>query len=172
MAKPYTLYGVGNNVLSPYPPTFISSTAGLISTVMDLATFDAALDHHVLLKKETQDLAWTPFQTNTGEQIPYGMGWFVQQIDETKVIWHYGQWPVFSGLYIKVPQQNLTLILLANSNGVNAPFDMDKGNILVSPFAITFLKQFVFSTYDFAPHQKEAGIALQTYLDDRRTKHP
>ena len=86
MAKPYTLYGEDNNVLSPYPPTFISSTAGLIATVTDLVKFDQALDQHILIKKETQDLAWTPYQTNNGETIPYGLGWFVQEIDDTKVI--------------------------------------------------------------------------------------
>lgn len=166
MAKPYTLYGK-NNVLSPYPPDFIGSSAGLTSTVEDLAKFDHAIDNHLLIKKETQELAWTNFLNNSSQPIPYGLGWFVQQIEGVKVIWHYGQWPVFTGLYIKVPEKNIRLIILTNSTSMNAPFDLDKGDLLVSPVAIRFLQDFVLPGHDFSIQEKAAAAAAETYLEKR-----
>jgi CubicO group peptidase (beta-lactamase class C family) len=167
LAKPYTLYGANENILSPYPPKNIGSSAGLISTVTDLAKFDAAIDQNQLIKKETQELAWTQAVTNSGEKIPYGLGWFVQEIGGLKLIWHYGQWPVFSGLYLKVPEKNITLILLANSTGLSAPFDMDKGDVANSPFALAFLKAFVIKDSSFTTQERKAKTAIDAYLQSR-----
>ena len=53
-----------------------------------------------------------------------GYGWFVQQpCNGKKVVWHFGLEPnAFSSLVVKVPSDGLTLILLANSDGLTAPF--------------------------------------------------
>jgi CubicO group peptidase (beta-lactamase class C family) len=142
LAKPYSLYGSDEDVLSPYPPNGINSAAGLISTVVDLSKFDIALDRHVLLKPETQQLAWTNARTNSGVEIPYGLGWFVQRAGDMKLVWHYGQWPVFSGLILKIPERNLTLILLANNTALCRPFEMADGDALKSPFALAFIRAF------------------------------
>jgi len=144
IAKPYTLYGKDELVLTGYPFRQISSSAGLVSTVTDLAKFDAALDGHVFIKKETQALAWTPMTANDGKALPYGLGWFVQEYQGLKLYWHYGQWWQFSALILKVPDRNLTLLLLANSDGLSTPFGLGGGNVLNSPFASTFLRLFVF----------------------------
>jgi hypothetical protein len=41
-----------------------------------------------------------------------------------------------------VPAENVTLILLANSDGASAPFRLGAGNVLRSPFAVAFLNLF------------------------------
>jgi hypothetical protein len=41
-----------------------------------------------------------------------------------------------------MPEEGLTLILLANSDGASAPFNLGEGNVLKSPFAVTFLNLF------------------------------
>jgi hypothetical protein len=142
LAKPYTLYGSDENILSPYPPNGINSAAGLISTVVDLSKFDIAVNRNILLRPETQQLAWTNARTNSGDEIPYGLGWFVQHSNGMKLVWHYGQWPVFSGLILKIPEQNLTLILLANNTALCRPFEMADGDVLKSPFALAFIRAF------------------------------
>jgi CubicO group peptidase (beta-lactamase class C family) len=144
LAKPYTLYGADENILSPYPPRWIGSSAGLLSTVVDLTKFDIALDHDLLFAQATRDLAWTPARANDGTVLPYGLGWFIQEVDGTKLVWHYGQWPIFSGLIMKVPERRLALILLANSAGMSAPFPLaETGDLLTSPFALAFMRTFV-----------------------------
>jgi hypothetical protein len=75
--------------------------------------------------------------------LPYGLGWFVQQYNGTRVIWHYGLWPQYSALYLKVPDRQLTLILLGNSGGVSELFGLADGDVTASPFARAFLRMFV-----------------------------
>lgn len=81
-------------------------------------------------------------------------------------MWHYGYWQQFSALYLKVPEKNLTFIVLANSNGLSAPFGLGDGDVLSSPFACGFLRTFVFggeieqaSAASWAPHHGPASTA-------------
>jgi CubicO group peptidase (beta-lactamase class C family) len=138
LAKPYQSH---DRRYSPaeYPPRGINAAAGLVSTVRDLARYDAALDDRVLLDEQTQRLAWTPFTLRDGTASPYGLGWFTQRINGDLIVWHYGLWPSFSSLIIKTPDHRLTAVLLANSNGLNERFPMAPGDVRVSPFARAFL---------------------------------
>jgi CubicO group peptidase (beta-lactamase class C family) len=144
LAKPYTPYAGGLVDLAPYPPQGISSAAGLVSTVMDLAKYDAAIDANRFMKRDTKDRAWSQTISNDGHALPYGLGWFVQTIDGVKTVWHYGQWPTFSALYLKVPEKAITLIVLTNSGALSAAFNLGAGDLTRSPLALTFLRIFIF----------------------------
>jgi CubicO group peptidase (beta-lactamase class C family) len=141
-----TPYASSNDGLSrtSFPPRDISASAGLLSSVVDLASYDAAIDAHVFLSADAQELAWTnAVSSTTGQRLPYALGWFVQQYNGTRLVWHYGLWPQYSALYLKVPERQLTLLLLANSAGLSDRFSLDAGDVTVSPFARVFLKVFV-----------------------------
>jgi len=141
IAQPYQIDSRGRATKSSFPPRGINAAAGLVSTARDLAAFDRALTEHVLLRPETQELAWTQGSTTLGQPIPYGLGWFVQSIDGERVVWHYGLWgSAFSSLLVKVPSRRITLILLANSDGLSAAFPLAAGDVRVSPFAVSFLR--------------------------------
>jgi CubicO group peptidase (beta-lactamase class C family) len=143
-AQPYRLYGDGEVVHTPYPPRDVTASAGLISTVLDLAKYDAAIDGHRWLTEKTQERAWTPAVSNAGKTLPHGLGWFAQRYQGERLIWHYGYWPdSFSALLLKLPRRNLTLILLANSDALSAPF-YSTGGVETSVFASCFLRLFVF----------------------------
>jgi CubicO group peptidase (beta-lactamase class C family) len=121
----------------------VNASAGLLSTVVDLARYDAAIDDNVFVSATTQAAAWTNARSTASATVfPYGLGWFIQQIGGTRVIWHYGQWPQYSALYIKVPDRRLTLILLANSGGLGEAFPLADGDVMVSPFARAFIGLF------------------------------
>jgi CubicO group peptidase (beta-lactamase class C family) len=117
LAQPYAYYGDGEILHETYPPRdVIGAAAGLLSTVRDMARYDIAIDHHVLLKKKTQEKAWTPFVSNGGQRLPYGLGWFVTDYHGLQLVWHSGQWGTgFSAMYVKVPKKHLSIVLLANS---------------------------------------------------------
>ena len=138
LAKPYTVTG-GRPTVADYPPRGINAAAGLISTVRDLASYDAAIDSGLLLRRETQAAAWTPFVLAGGQRSPYGLGWFTQTTAAGPAMWHYGLWPTFSSLLLKLPSRNVTLILLANSDGLSARFPFADGDVEVSPFARAFI---------------------------------
>ena len=138
LAKPYVVRD-RRTMLGDYPPRGINASAGLISTVRDLARYDAVLDEDLLVSRSTQLLAWTPFRLPGGQDAPYALGWFVQTTPAGRAIWHYGQWPTFSSLLLKLPERGLTLILLANSDGLSARFPLALGDVMVSPFARAFV---------------------------------
>jgi hypothetical protein len=59
------------------------------------------------------------------------------------MVWHYGHAPkAYSSLILKIPEKELTMILLANSDGASRGFNLGKGNVLNSPFASLFINQF------------------------------
>ena len=120
LAQPYAYYGDGEILHETYPPKDISgAAAGLLSTVRDMARYDIAIDRYVLLKKETQEKAWTPFVSNDGQRLPYGLGWFVTDYHGLQLVWHSGQWGTgFSAMYVKVPEKHLSVVMLANSEAL------------------------------------------------------
>ncbi len=141
-AKYYRVGFGGDFELSSYP-TQLSSSAGIVSTVLDLATFDVAMDRNLIVSEASKRLMFTQSISNSGDSLPYGLGWFVQIHKGTKLVWHYGWAPkAYSSLILKVPDEEVTLILLANSDGASANFRLGAGNVLRSPFAVVFLNLF------------------------------
>ena len=88
MAVPYRVDRSGRATRSDYAVRGLNAADGLVSTARDLARFDAALDEHVLLTAETLSVAWS--QVNyTGTPLPTGIGWFVQNYQNEKLIWQF-----------------------------------------------------------------------------------
>jgi CubicO group peptidase (beta-lactamase class C family) len=138
IALPYKVSG-GRATRSEYPRPSLSASTGIVSTVRDLARFDGALDDDVLLEAETRRRAW-----EAAGSVPTGLGWFVQRYNNERIVWHFGlARDAYSALYVKVPGRKLTLILLANSDGLGAPYTLANGDVTVSLFAQLFLKLFL-----------------------------
>ena len=116
---------------------------GIISSVRDLARFDSALGANALLAPATRYAAWT--QAFAGDTpLPTGLGWFVQDYHGEPIVWQFGMIRGgHSSLIVKVPNRGLTYILLANSDGLNAPFALESGDVTTSLFATLFLRLFV-----------------------------
>jgi CubicO group peptidase (beta-lactamase class C family) len=142
MAVPYKLDKKGKPVRSePLLPAGISTADGLISTVRDLARFDSAIDDGILLKGQTLSVAWSNAYGRDGTSVPMGLGWFVQGYEGELVVWHFGLVPgAYSSLILKLPARRATLILLANSDGLSAPFQLPLGDVTRSLFATVFLR--------------------------------
>jgi CubicO group peptidase (beta-lactamase class C family) len=143
-AQPYTYWGDGETVYAGYPPRDFWASAGLLSTVRDMAKYDKAVDRHELLKAETLARAWMPFLSNAGQPLAHGLGWYVTDYRGTRLVWHYGHWGTgFSALYVKVPARRLTLIALANSEALADHHFQVGEDVTNNVFACTFLNVFV-----------------------------
>jgi CubicO group peptidase (beta-lactamase class C family) len=141
LAVPYRVDIRRRATRSDYPSRGISASGGLIASALDLASFDAALDDDGVLLNAAARAA---SQQRGGTNIPTGLGWFVQTYNNQRVVWHFGNMPnAFSSLMVKVPERDLTLILLANSDGLTAPFALDQGDVTASLFARLFLRTFL-----------------------------
>jgi CubicO group peptidase (beta-lactamase class C family) len=128
-------------VATPYE-TFFNSAAGLVASARDYAAFTMAMDLGVLVSPATRALAYTAAVSPSGATFPYGLGWFVSDYKGVRVIWHYGYWTASSTLVIQVPAQGLTFILLANTDGLSAPYPLASGRLDTSPWAREFLETF------------------------------
>jgi len=121
--------------------TRLSASAGMVSTVMDLAKFDLAMDQDLVVSRESKEAMFTATRSNSGKKLPYGLGWFVQKYRGIKLVWHYGHAPkAYSSLILKFLDRDATLILLANSDGASASFDLGAGDVMSSPFASAFIE--------------------------------
>jgi CubicO group peptidase (beta-lactamase class C family) len=143
LAVPYRVDNRGRTEQTLLGASGISASTGLVSTVRDLWRLDAALDTTVLLLEDTRDHAWTPTVGRRGTPVPMGLGWFVQTHRGERVVWHFGHIPnAYSSLIIKLPAKKVTFILLANSDGLSAPFQLQNGDVTRSLFATVFLRLF------------------------------
>jgi CubicO group peptidase (beta-lactamase class C family) len=85
----------------------------LVSTVLDLARWDAALDAHRLVTRETRDTMWSPVPVRTGA-APYGLGFGLTPFSGRRRVGHTGGGPGGATAFSKFPDDRLTVILLAN----------------------------------------------------------
>ena len=100
-------------VLAP----FIAFSAGaLVSTVEDLAKWDAALYADHILTKANREQMWTPVRANDGTvaALDYGFGWFVERYHGSRLVQHTGGTPGFSSAIYRFLDEELTVIILAN----------------------------------------------------------
>jgi CubicO group peptidase (beta-lactamase class C family) len=148
MAKPYRLdtdgkleeTGIGTRSFD-----HINTASGIISTVMDLAKYDIGIDRDAVYSPQARQQIWTATASPTGQKFPYGLGWFVQGEPGSKwqMVWHYGQYPgAFSSLLFKLPNRELTLILLACSERASSVFALGNGDPVRSAFVTAFLDEF------------------------------
>lgn len=136
MAMPYKIDTRLRAERTELPPITMNASGGLVTTVRDLARLDAMLDTKGILLQETLDMAWNPVGTS-----PMGLGWFVQSHRNQRVVWHFGNVAnAYSSLLLKLPDQKITFILLANSDGLSASFQLPEGDVTKSLFATLFLR--------------------------------
>lgn len=143
-------FGIGDNgewIARRRPGRHIAGGAGVVSTVLDLAKYDIAIDSGVIVTPAIRDKLFSPAPLNNGNLSPYAFGWYVQEYRNEKLIWHSG-WDEevgYSALYLKVPNSDITLILLANGEGLWWGNPLDGAAVERSPFAQLFLERFVFN---------------------------
>jgi CubicO group peptidase (beta-lactamase class C family) len=122
------------------PPLPIDASTGIITTLRDLERFDLALRDDFLLSPPVRQASWSNV-TVGGAVLPTGLGWFVQNVDGQQVVWTFGNIKdAASSMILKVPSRDLTVILLANSDGLAAPFALENGDVTTSVFAKLILK--------------------------------
>ena len=145
-ATPYVVDSRARATQSTYPEAagVLTPATGLVTTVRDLAKFDVALKQFILVRPETLAAAWSTPADASGLPLPHGLGWFVRNYNGEKVVWQYGLTEnASSSLMITLPSRGLTLILMANSDGLVKLYSPAKGDISLSPFAKLFLNLFV-----------------------------
>ncbi|MCY7349049.1 MAG: beta-lactamase family protein [Cytophagaceae bacterium] len=101
----------------------IRPSGAFISSVLDLAKWEIALQKSGVLTQKSKSLLWTPV-IETGSKMPdetpisYGYGWNIATQNNHTLVSHGGSLPGFSAQYIRFPDDNVAIILLSNADGV------------------------------------------------------
>jgi CubicO group peptidase (beta-lactamase class C family) len=141
LAVPYRVDKKLHATRTELAPEGINAATGLVSTVRDLAQFDKALDDGTLLRDTTLAMAWSAALGPGGAPQPSGLGWFVQSYRGVPLVWQYGVVAnAYSGMVLKIPSRRVTMILLANSDGLVNSFQLEAGDVTRSPFALVLLR--------------------------------
>jgi CubicO group peptidase (beta-lactamase class C family) len=143
LATPYTVNADNRASASAYVAQTLTPGSGLVSTLQDLEKFDLALKNGVVVRADALAYEWTPPTDASGRPLPHAYGWFVQAYGAEKIVWQFGVSDnASSSMIVTLPRRGLTLILLANSQGLARPFPLAAGDATVSPFVRLFLSIF------------------------------
>ncbi|HVF29774.1 MAG TPA: serine hydrolase domain-containing protein [Pyrinomonadaceae bacterium] len=100
------------------------AAGGLVSTVADLAKWDAALNTEKLLKRGSLQQMWKPAKLADGKQVSfdfrgrptsYGLGWFLTERGGRPVAFHGGTVSGFSSQITRFSDSQLTVIAITNT---------------------------------------------------------
>jgi CubicO group peptidase (beta-lactamase class C family) len=119
----------------PVSPSLIAGAGHVVSTVLDLAKWDAALGKEALLPKHLRDQLWTAARLNDKREVTfnfpvevlkgasYGYGWFVGNMNGHRYAAHGGISPSgFSTFMLRFLDERVTVIVLTNRSDVEDPW--------------------------------------------------
>jgi D-alanyl-D-alanine carboxypeptidase len=103
--------------------TLAYAAGALVTTVDDMARWDAAVSSGKLLKPATWRQAFTSCSLPQGAPCHYGYGWNIGTLAGHKMIHHGGSIPGFTAQALRLPEDKLFVAVLTNGNGgaVNTP---------------------------------------------------
>lgn len=90
-------------------------SGAFLSSVLDLAKWDAALYSDRPLTAATREQMWTPGKLNSGVSHTYGFGWEVDAVGGHKRVQHGGSLTGFRSSIARYLDDKLTVIVLTNS---------------------------------------------------------
>jgi hypothetical protein len=85
-----------------------------MSTVDDLALWDAALYTEKLIKQDSLKRAWTPYILKSGKPTKYGYGWGILSLAGHRVIEHGGGINGFTCDGVRLPDDRVYVAILTN----------------------------------------------------------
>jgi D-alanyl-D-alanine carboxypeptidase len=111
---------VDNDNLRDAPQWLALRPSGaFLSTVRDLAKWDAALRTDRILTAATRKQMWTPVTLNDGATYPYGFGWMMGTVRSHRLIHHPGGMPGFRSNIARFVDDDVTIIVLMNLDDVD-----------------------------------------------------
>ncbi len=111
---------VDNDSLRDAPPWVALRPSGaFLSTVVDLAKWDKALESGNILAAATRRQMMTPVTLNDGRSYPYGFGWMMTTVAKHRLVHHPGGMPGFRSDIARFVDDGVTIIVLMNLDDVD-----------------------------------------------------
>jgi D-alanyl-D-alanine carboxypeptidase len=97
----------------------VRPSGAFLSSVLDLAKWDAFVSRGAGLSDAFREILWTPAVLNNGGKTNYGCGWIIDTYRGRSRRHHDGQFPGFRSDYERFDDDKLSVIVLANSDNAN-----------------------------------------------------
>lgn len=107
--------------------TDVFAAGAIVASLDDMIRWNNALDGEKLLKRATLTEAWTPFKLNDGTPTTYGLGWYIETINNRQRIRHGGQTAGFAASITRYPAQRLSIIVLSNLGDIGLGGEIANG---------------------------------------------
>lgn len=95
--------------------TDLMGAGSIVSTIGDMAKWNAALDGETFLKASSKEELWKPYVFNNGKTSVYGAGWRISDVRGHKLIGHTGQTAGFTSANFRYPDQDISVVVLTNT---------------------------------------------------------
>lgn len=118
-ASGYSLTGKGQQNAEVW--LALRPSGAFISTVNDLAKWDAVLNSDTILGPAARGQMWSPVKLNDGSASRYGYGWFVDTTPGHRRVYHDGGLPGFRATLVRCIDDKLTVIMLSNLDSAEIP---------------------------------------------------
>ncbi|TAG97771.1 MAG: hypothetical protein EAZ17_09520 [Sphingobacteriales bacterium] len=146
-----------------YDPPGPYAAGDIWSTTSDLLLFHKAMQSNVLLSAAMKKQAYTPVANQ------YGFGWMIDSVAGKQVVKHSGGAAGYRSYLIRVPEDDLCVVILGNTendiNGLSARilntlYGMPAPLPSNRKIAVDVLKQYE------GVYQLQQGLLLQAYVED------
>ncbi|MCW8850298.1 MAG: beta-lactamase family protein [Melioribacteraceae bacterium] len=87
---------------------------GIYSSTIDLIKWDKEVNSPTLLPKEKFAKSFSKGKTSSEQEFNYGFGWRLDPYKNNERFYHTGGTSGFSNIYMKLPEHQLTIIVLIN----------------------------------------------------------
>jgi D-alanyl-D-alanine carboxypeptidase len=98
----------------------VRPSGAFLSSVLDLAKWDAALYTDKALKQSTLSQVWMPVKLNGGATHPYGFGWELGTVGGHKRVNHGGSLPGFRAQFSRFIDDKLSVVVLTNGDNADS----------------------------------------------------
>lgn len=111
----------------------VRPSGALLSNVIDIAKWDAALYSDSPLTAETKRQAWTAVKLNDGGTYEYGFGWNVNTYKGHRMVSHGGSLQGFKSQFSRYPDDRISIVVFTNVSDA-------RPNVVVDRIADVVLK--------------------------------
>ncbi|MCI3937237.1 beta-lactamase family protein [Chryseobacterium aahli] len=101
------------------------SSGSLMSTLDDMLKWQNALNHNLLLTSKEETKAFTKYKLNNGQEIEYGYGWHLKNINGTPTREHGGSIFGFKSMAVYIPEKDIYVVGFSNCD-CNSPTQLVK----------------------------------------------
>ncbi|RKH08395.1 class A beta-lactamase-related serine hydrolase [Corallococcus sp. CA053C] len=110
-----------------------NADGSLYFSLKDVLAWDAAVDQRAILGRGSWQQILTPVKLNSGASYPYGFGWMLQERAGQPLHQHTGGWQGFVCVYSRFLGDELSIVVLLNSNTANPTTFADGIAAIVNP---------------------------------------